>query len=332
MTNDPLSQPHDSLAKLFLQYPDVAVNLLQNYLPPDVAALFDFSDFHYKSTVMVDNKLGQQVADFRYATRFKGNGRPALADIYVEHQSTLNKRLLCYRQFRYLAGGMEEHFREIEASESGFGEFTFPFPVSVILYHGGRPWGGVVQMNDLVDQMPGNVRELLYFPVYLIDLSVRKTSELPGKPAVRAFLTALKAAGANRLEGELKNIFVTMNDVHGDERARDWLQALVTYVFGQIDAQPEKIDRMLEEIQENKEATAMATSLMDRLILKGEAKGKAEGKAESLIQFLEKRFGTIAPEIRTKISSCMDTAQLEAWLDTAISARSLAEFTDNAMG
>lgn len=179
-------------------------------------------------------------------------------------------------------------------------------------------------MGSLIDPMPGNERELLYFPVYLIDLSVRKFDELSGKPAVRALLTALKAAGAKRLDDELETIFGALNDESDDARFLDWLRALVIYVFRQIDSKPERVDRVLDRMKKSKEATTMATSLMERLLLEGEVKGEAK----MLIRALERRFGAVAPELRERIGSCPNTERLEAWLDLAMSTSSLAEFTE----
>ena len=59
----------------------------------------------------------------------------------------------------------------------------------------------------------------------------------------------------------------------------------------------------------------------------GLAEGKAEGKtvlASTLLQFLNRRFGTIPDATRSRIQSA-DTNQLEGWFAKAIDATSIDE-------
>jgi len=57
---------------------------------------------------------------------------------------------------------------------------------------------------------------------------------------------------------------------------------------------------------------------------KGEAKGKAKGEARMLLRYLATRFDMPA-EVSERVTSCADTAQLEAWFDRAVSAATLDE-------
>ena len=54
-------------------------------------------------------------------------------------------------------------------------------------------------------------------------------------------------------------------------------------------------------------------------------KGKAEGKAEALLRILERRGLVLTSEDRATITGCHDMAVLNAWLDAALDARSVAE-------
>lgn len=58
---------------------------------------------------------------------------------------------------------------------------------------------------------------------------------------------------------------------------------------------------------------------------RGEARGRAEGEAEMLLRILAARGFTVTDDVRERVRSCGDTAQLEAWGDLAATAETLKE-------
>ena len=61
----------------------------------------------------------------------------------------------------------------------------------------------------------------------------------------------------------------------------------------------------------------------------GLTQGKAEGKAETLLRQLERRFGAVSEDARTRILAA-PVEDLDAWLDTFVSASSLDDVFRNA--
>ena len=57
----------------------------------------------------------------------------------------------------------------------------------------------------------------------------------------------------------------------------------------------------------------------------GEAKGKAEGEARAILRVLDRRGVPVSDEQRERILTCSDLAQLEGWLDRAVTARTVDE-------
>lgn len=57
---------------------------------------------------------------------------------------------------------------------------------------------------------------------------------------------------------------------------------------------------------------------------RGKAEGKAEGQAEAVLRVLAARHLSPTEEQRRMILSCQDQAQLERWLDAAVTAPSVA--------
>jgi hypothetical protein len=66
------------------------------------------------------------------------------------------------------------------------------------------------------------------------------------------------------------------------------------------------------------------TSTYDQLIHEGMEKGLAKGKADTLLELLEKRFGSLPADVVARIHSA-DVRQLDDWLLRILDARSLDE-------
>jgi hypothetical protein len=81
------------------------------------------------------------------------------------------------------------------------------------------------------------------------------------------------------------------------------------------------VRRALEELM----ATVFRDEFVDGLLDQGRAQGQAEGEAAMLLRVLAARGFTVPDDIRQRVQSCTDLAQLEAWGDRAVTAGSLEE-------
>jgi hypothetical protein len=57
---------------------------------------------------------------------------------------------------------------------------------------------------------------------------------------------------------------------------------------------------------------------------KGRAEGEAKGRAEVLLKLLEKKFGSVGPEIRDRVVSAT-IQDLDRWVERVLSAATLEE-------
>jgi hypothetical protein len=74
---------------------------------------------------------------------------------------------------------------------------------------------------------------------------------------------------------------------------------------------------------------AYRDEIIDGLLDQGRAEGEAQGQAKMLMRVLANRGFTLSDDLRSRIQSCGDTDQLEAWLDKAMTASSIeAIFND----
>ena len=63
-------------------------------------------------------------------------------------------------------------------------------------------------------------------------------------------------------------------------------------------------------------------------LAEGLMRGRAEGKAETLLRQLERRFGAVPEDARTRVLAAQ-VEDLDAWLDAILSASSLDDVFRN---
>jgi hypothetical protein len=79
------------------------------------------------------------------------------------------------------------------------------------------------------------------------------------------------------------------------------------------------VRQALEELM----ATVFKDEFIDGLLDQGRAEGRTEGEAAMLLRVLAARGFTVSDDLRQRILSCTDLAQLEAWCDRAVTAKSV---------
>ncbi|MEU9887825.1 hypothetical protein [Sphaerisporangium sp. NPDC051011] len=62
-----------------------------------------------------------------------------------------------------------------------------------------------------------------------------------------------------------------------------------------------------------------------KYIAEGKAQGKAEGKAEAIVMVLDGRGLSVSEEACSRILGCTDAAQLDTWLQRALTVASVED-------
>lgn len=117
-----------------------------------------------------------------------------------------------------------------------------------------------------------------------------------GDPAAQ--LLALQRIA--RVDAERRQAYTRLIRVTASEAVRRALEELMTTVFPRDDF----IDGFLDQ---------------------GRAEGRAEGEARMLLRVLAARGFVLPDAIRERVVGCSDLAQLEAWADRAVTAKSVPE-------
>jgi len=101
------------------------------------------------------------------------------------------------------------------------------------------------------------------------------------------------------------------------------LQQVVEYiVMNDPNVKKEELIDVLKEIAGKGDIMqTIADMLKDEGLAEGRVEGLAEGKGKSLMRLLERRFGTLSPDVRERIAAA-NLDQLDRWFDLALDADS----------
>jgi len=333
MQHPDLAHPHDHLVRRFLIDPELMRDLLIHY-PQKTAdqkavGLLDLKHLECKSPVAIDKNLVEGRGDLRFATTFKGSKRQSNVFLLLEHQSKIDQDFR-FRGLKYIILEYDEFRRATK------GKKKFPYPIIVVLYHGKVPWKTLLEMDDLIETVPGAETGLLKYPLILIDLSVIPKGKFAGHPALQALLETLQRTSEGKLIKEFDRITDYFTPIKGDPRSKDWIHSLVRYAMSVMDMGSELIVKAFSKVFSGQEAQKMAMTTAQKLLLEGEARGEARGKAEgraetgrnAVLAVLRARFKRVPKEIEKAVCKISDPIALESWAAQAATCQSLDEFAE----
>jgi predicted transposase YdaD len=320
MTKHEIAHPHDRLARYYLVDSELVADLLTYYVDPDVVSLLDLKRLRCESPINVDNNLTQVIGDIRHSTVFKRTSRESKVFVFLEHQSTTDE-LMSFRALEQVVKAFRDYIDNAKQKPK-----SFPCPIVVILYHGKRPWGMLKRMRDLIDSVPGFPKNLLDFPIFLIDLSRIPKEQLQGHPALIVLLEALQLGAEGKLESGFDQVTARLSAVRNDPRAAGWMKALVRYTLSTCRIGQDAIIQAFTKILDKKEAEKMAMSTAQELILEGKAEGKAEAGRNMVLRLLRKKFREVPKEIEKAVLAMSDPIALESLLDHADDSKTLGDF------
>jgi hypothetical protein len=302
--------PHDLLVRNVLGDAELAADLFRHYLPLDLVANLDLSQLRRETVESIDPGLSELLCDLRFSGKFRDGGRDLRVFLFLEHQSRPD-RFISFRLLEYVCAAYRAHLATFgKKGESA----TFPYPLAVVLHHGRRPWKKVAPMSELIDVGEGVPKDILSFPVFLVDLARIPGDRLRGHPAVCAVLEILQSASMGLLPERAGGIFGRLRSLRGDRRLKDWAYSLGKYyasVQGRIKGTVDDLTDILHAALGKREAKKMGLTIADELRLEGRAEGRAEGKAESILAVLEVRFGPVPAGIKKRVESMRNAKQLE---------------------
>jgi len=325
MTHD----PHDALVKSFLTHPEHVLGLLQAALPRKFGRRVDWQTLKLCSSSFIDRRARQRHGDLLFSARMRGTGR--LIYVLLEHQSTRD-RSLPWRAYRY----HESIWTRVTRARNDVR--WLPLIITVVLYHGRRPWRGPLRLSDLFDTSVDDL-DLRYPPVILIDLWRYADLRLRriGKTAIaRLVLFCLKHARSPSLLERLSEHADLLRAVWHDRLRVDARETFIEYILmASRDVGQAAAMRTMAKIV-GEESQIMAKTIGEKLIERGRKiglkQGREEGREEGQIegqralvrQLIMQRFGKLPVSAEERLARA-SAATLSRVATRVLTARTLAE-------
>jgi hypothetical protein len=159
------------------------------------------------------------------------------------------------------------------------------------------------------------------FTALVIDAaSTPRPDQAPTGPAAAELVVLAVLTGALDLEQDSVRHQVLDCLARVDDSKRK------SYTIFVLNAASAAAQRALEELMAT---TQFSHPFFDRLEAEAQARGKARGEADIILRVLTARGVRVPDEVRERVLSCSDTAQLEAWSDRAATATTVEDVFDH---
>lgn len=159
--------PHDSFFRATLSNLEVAKDLLQAHLAPELVEQIDWNSLQLTNKSYIDEQLSQFHSDMVYSCVL--NGQNTYIYLLIEQQ-TEPEPLLPLRLLEYNVKMCREHINQ--------GNKKLPLVVNLVLYSGKKtPYPYSIDIYDCFEA-PDKARAMMFKPLALIDLGQLSEEEL----------------------------------------------------------------------------------------------------------------------------------------------------------
>ena len=317
---------HDALFRLLISDPRHAADLLQDYLPPEIASRLDPArppELVEGASVDGDGAATRMDALFRVWIR--GGGA---VYVLLEHKSYFDQKTPV-QIMRYKLAVFQTSAVSGEVPHG-----KLPLVIPLVFYHGRGPWNVPLSIEDMIHVPPALEGIDGSFGDYkIVDLVWTDPPNHLRSVVVRAVLLALARSRADTIpEDEVEFLVAGIDDT---ELGRYFL----TYVIRQLKLPRERLMAAIERLgPEARDKKAMVGTIAEQILeegrmegeakgrvkclMEGEAKGLTKGKADSFLRLARLKFGEVPPGRVEQVRGAAN-GELDIWLDALFSAEDL---------
>lgn len=318
-------RPHDALFKSIFRDPIHAAEELRHALGPRISAAIEWSTLRLEPGEFVDEALADSHSDLLFSAR--AGEQTALVYLLFDHQSTVDPRMGLR-----LLGYMHRiwcHWCEREPSST-----HLPFILPVVLSQAASGWTPARRFSELFVQEPVALLEQQPHFSYTVD-DLAKTSDadlrtraLAAIPKVALWLLR-DARNTKALQRSMDEWAPLLDAVRSAPSGRAAVLRLLRYVsLVARELRWEEFRAKIQGLAPRAESDVM-TTIAEQLRAEGEARGEARGEAQraakAVLQVLEVRGLPVSDDVRSRVTGCSDTEQLERWLALAVRASDASE-------
>ena len=285
-----ITNPHDRFFRETLARPGAARAFLQQYLPPEMAAVLDVSAPEIVQDSFVDAELQAHQADLLYRIRLQA-GRRAYVYVLFEHKSTPD-RWVAFQLLRYLVRIWERTLRER-------GEL-WPI-VPLVVYHGQDAWWVGRTFQELLDVPEPLTACTPDYRYVLCDLTAYSDEALRGEVLLHVMTLTLKYIFRPELSDRLPELVGLLRQLADQETGLEYVETVLRYL---VQAARYVQDEELREAVAtafHQEGEALMSTIAQKWLEQGKREGVRKGLLIGIEVSLEIKFGAeslhLLPEI-----------------------------------
>jgi hypothetical protein len=315
---------HDSSYRLFFSHARMVRDLLREILGEAWVDRIDLSTAERVPASFTSRRHKNRESDVIWKFQRKDTDEPVYVYILLEFQSRPD-RYMCVRAMTYVGLLYETLIAEGRLPPSG----KLPLVIPIVVYNGIGPWGPALELSELIERLDPSAEQ--YVPRLRYRLIHEAQVPLEQLEASDSPVADLFRLERSKAWDDITLVVPQLREhVPPDEEPlrrafESWLQGVL---LPRLEIEPADLSTRLtlEEIE-----TMLAEridewnrQLKEKGIQKGRQEGRQEGEATALLRLLEKKFGTLEPGTRDRVTKA-DPDLLLDWIDRAVTASSLTD-------
>ena len=325
---------HDQSYKLLFSHPRMVEDLLRGFVGKEWVHRLDLSSLEKFNGHYVSDDLRGHEDDVIWRVRFADSDSDSdwlYVYLLLEFQSTVDP-FMALRVMVYMGLLYQDLVAQKKLSRDG----RLPPVLPVVLYNGSPRWNAALDVADLVLPIPELEQFRPSCGYLLLDEGRYSKEELePLRNLVAALFRLESSKSAGEIERVLESLVRLLDDPGQEGLHRAfvvWLhRVLIPAKIGQAafpdTASLTEVKSMLAErvVQWTKEweEQGMAKGRAEG-IAEGRVEGITKGRAELVLRQMEKRFGALSPEHRSRVQAA-EQDELLRFGDRLLDATSIEE-------
>ena len=323
-----VSQHHDTGYKELFSHPEFVQQLVEGFVPADIAGLMDFSTLQIHSGNYITPLFEEKLEDVVWSVVIHWQGLSPRVYLYIllEFQSSVDRRMPI-RLLHYVAC-FYDHLLKSGATTVAKG---LPPVLPIVLYNGARRWTARQDIYAMIRPEPPEFLRVYqpHLRYYLIDEGRYTENDLAARQSPLSGVFGIEKASRDleSLQQAVDRVVAIIRADPNKERTdaiiTRWLKRHLQRLGLSVDLE------QLNSVVEGKDMLAEKLGYLgEKERLEGRQEGRQEGRLEGerrvLQRQLTRRFGELPDWVAERLETA-SAEQLEAWADDILTAGSPEE-------
>lgn len=322
------SRHHDTGYKELFSHPEFVQQLIEGFVPAEIAGLMDFGTLQMHSGNYITPLFEEKLEDLVWSVAIQWQGVSSLVYLYIllEFQSSVDPRMPI-RLLHYVAC-FYDHLLKSGAATVSRG---LPPVLPIVLYNGQRRWTASRDIYEMITPEPPEFLRIYqpHLRYYLIDEGRYTHRQLAARHSPLSAVFGIEKASRDlqSLQRAVDRVVAIIRADPHKERAdaivTRWLKRHLQRLGARVD-----LDQLNSVVEEKDMLAENLEYLVEKERRKGRQEGLEEGRREGERRVLQRqlvlRFGEL-PEWATGMLESASAERLEGWADRILVASDLED-------